>query len=252
MSSGQVWLAWREILAEVLEGVPARENVSPDWLVNPHTGRRLQLDVFYPDLQMAVHFVGAQPAARRRRVSDQEAAEAAAREEARRDLCRRHGVALATIDLTSTEPRRELDKLQVALSAVARRVARSSLPHERKVALMDMVAAARQRLSALRDRVRSPEDLGVFADKWRDRETLAARRARKRDREARPPAQAYRAGMRVTHPRFGEGVIVDVRRQNGDVYLDVDFVAGGKRTLLASLVGDKLQPLDEGAARGAP
>ncbi len=244
MSTSQYWLAWREILAEVMEGFVAHQNVSPAWLVNPHTGRRLQLDVLFPDVGLALHFVGAQPAARRRRVSDQEEEEAAAREEIRRRICRQHGVVLVTIDLRATDPRRELDKLHVGLSAVARKMARASLSHEQKVSYMDAIAAARRRLQAIRERVRNPEDLLVFADKWRDRETVALRRARTHEQPSTPSPRSYEVGMRVVHPHFGEGVIVDVRAERGEVYLEVDFVTGGKRTLMARLVADKLQPVD--------
>lgn len=244
MSTSVRWLAWREILAEVMEGFSAQENVSPEWLVNPETGRRLQLDVYYPDVHLAVHFVGAQPAARRRRVSDQELMAESARAAARRQVCRQHGVVLVNIDLTSSTPRKEMDKLHGGLSAATRRLAHASLPHERKVALMDALATARRRLSALRDRVRGEEDLEVLAEKWRDRETVAARRARaRRPNSTRPPAPTYRVGMRVDHPYFGEGVVTDVRPRNGDVEVEVDFVLKGKRTLLASLVGDKLRPV---------
>ncbi len=241
MSTAHHWLAWREILAEVLEGFSPQENVSPDWLVNPETRRRLQLDVFYPDLNFAVHFVGVQPAARRRRVSDQERAAEVAREEARRALCRQNGVVLVTIDLASTEPRRELDRLHTALSTLTRRTARSSLPAEQKRALMDTLAAARRRLMTIRERVRYPEDLDVFAEKWRDRETVALRRARASRNEAPVACRTYRVGMRVVHTRFGEGVVTAVRAEDGDVRIEVDFLTAGKRTFLGSLVGDKLE-----------
>lgn len=244
MSTAHFWLAWREILAEVLDGFSHQENVSPPWLVNPETGRRLQLDLFYPDLQLAVHFVGAQPAARRRRVSDQEKMAEAAREAARRSLCRQHGVVLVTIDLTSTEPRRELDRLHRALSTLTRRVAHASLPPTEKVALVDRLAAARQRLMSLRERIRYPEDLDVFAEKWRDRETVALRRARADAGREPKQTRTYRVGMRVIHPRFGEGKVTAVRAENGDVKIEVDFVTAGKRMFLGSLVGDKLEVLD--------
>ena len=36
--------AWREILARIFTGFDEQDNVSPAWLVNPATNRRLKLD----------------------------------------------------------------------------------------------------------------------------------------------------------------------------------------------------------------
>ena len=45
----------------------------------------------------------------------------------------------------------------------------------------------------------------------------------------------YRAGMRVTHPTWGEGIIIDSRLQDGDETLDVAFESVGFKRLVASL-----------------
>ena len=50
--------AWREILARIFEDLPNQDNVSPDWLINPATKRRLKLDKYYPDIGIAFRFVG--------------------------------------------------------------------------------------------------------------------------------------------------------------------------------------------------
>ncbi len=234
------WLAWREILAELLEGVPSQENVAPPWLVNPETKRQLTLDVLYPDLGLAVHFRGARPAAQRRRLSDVEVAAAERREQIRRELCRAHGITLVTIDLQSEEPRRALDALYTALSRVTRELAHSS--REDKVEMLERVARARRLLEDIRARVRRPEDLDVFADKWRDREARLIREARTRQEAPPPPRRRYRVGMRVHHERFGEGRVVAVEDEaNGDQRVTIDFPTAGQRTFLASLVGEKLR-----------
>jgi hypothetical protein len=36
--------AWREILARTFDGFFEQDNVSPEWLINPATKRRLKLD----------------------------------------------------------------------------------------------------------------------------------------------------------------------------------------------------------------
>lgn len=241
--SGANWLAWREVLAEVLADFEVQENVSPAWLVNPETKRQLKLDLLYPEIGLAVRFRGAQPTARRRRASDQEVAADDRREEVRRELCRRHGVVLVTLDVNSTDPRAQLDRLHAALSRITRTVATSNLAAEEKIGRMDRLAAARRRLAELRERLRRPEDLALLADKWRDRETRALRAAR-RQQATPPPAPdvRYTPGMRVIHERFGEGQVVSVKDEpNGDQQVTVDFPTNGRRTFLASLVGSRMR-----------
>ncbi len=245
MNTGIMWLAWREILYEALADARVQENVSPSWLVNPETGRRLSLDLYYPELALAVQFVGSQPAARRRRLSDQEVDAARRREQARMAVCEAHGVTLVAVNLAASEPRKELERLYQRLGTAMRRLAHAqNVPHDEKVRRMDQLARARQRLLDLRDRVRRPEDLRVFADKWRDRETRAQRAARREVRQAAPSALALTPGMTVQHPHFGQGIVVDVvPEENGDQRIVVDFPTGGRRTFLASLVQDKLTPV---------
>ena len=50
--------SWREMLARILKDFTAQENVSPEWLVNPATKRRLKLDLYYPEASLAFRFVG--------------------------------------------------------------------------------------------------------------------------------------------------------------------------------------------------
>ena len=52
--------AWREVLARVFDGFTAQYDVSPEWLVNPETNRRLKLDVLYPNIGVAIRFRGLQ------------------------------------------------------------------------------------------------------------------------------------------------------------------------------------------------
>jgi len=246
MSAYLYLMAWREIFAQALADLKAEENVSPLWLVNPGTGRRLKLDLYYPEVGLAVRFRGLRRKGQRR-TSDWELLEEEQREEIRRELCRLNGVTLVVVDLLDEEPRRSLDRIHTALSAASRRAAHASLPHERKVATLETLGTARQRLMSIRERLRSPEDLALFAEKWRDRETAAVREAQRSTRSAVPTAKRkrrrYVAGMRVTHARFGEGLIVAVRPEGDDAQVTVDFHQAGQRTFLASLVSDKLLPV---------
>ena len=59
--------AWREILARVFDDPDLLTNVSPDWLVNPGSGRRLKLDCLCRPLGVAVRFSGLTSKGQRRR-----------------------------------------------------------------------------------------------------------------------------------------------------------------------------------------
>ncbi len=55
-------------------------------------------------------------------------------------------------------------------------------------------------------------------------------------RQAAPIVQArYRPGMRVNHPNWGEGLVIDSRIQDGDETIDVAFESVGFKRLLGSL-----------------
>jgi len=43
---------------KVLPGVKCIRNIRPDWLKNPGTGRNLELDIYYPELNLAFEFGG--------------------------------------------------------------------------------------------------------------------------------------------------------------------------------------------------
>ena len=58
---------WREVLARIFDGFEIAYGVSPEWLVNPDTNRRLKLDYLFPDIAVAVRFVGLTGTGQRRR-----------------------------------------------------------------------------------------------------------------------------------------------------------------------------------------
>ena len=49
---------WREVLARIFDGFETEFGISPEWLINPETNRRLKLDYLFPDVGVAVRFVG--------------------------------------------------------------------------------------------------------------------------------------------------------------------------------------------------
>ena len=56
----QYAMGWREIFTRILGDFTVEENVTPAWLRNPNTKRLLKLDLFYPDVGVAVRLQGLQ------------------------------------------------------------------------------------------------------------------------------------------------------------------------------------------------
>ena len=50
----------RGLLAHYLPSERPIYNLRPDWLINPSTGNKLELDIFYPSLQIAIEIDGIQ------------------------------------------------------------------------------------------------------------------------------------------------------------------------------------------------
>lgn len=238
-------MAWREILARTMQGFAVESDVSPAWLVNPATNRRLKLDLLYPEVGLAVRFVGL-TAKGQPKQSDWELQEEAQRDQTREELCRQHGVELFLLDADHPHPGEQLQRLRTILSRLSRTLAQGDRPDQDKLTVMPLLAAARSRLDEITRRVKRPEDLALFAELWRDRETAAIAAAR-----APMPASAIKLarplrlaeGARVQHARFGSGLVETVDPANGDPQITILFDSGEQRTFLASLVSDKLQAL---------
>ncbi len=229
---------WREVLARIFTGFEAEYGVTPEWLVNPETNRRLKLDCLYPEIGLAIRFVGLEGGARKRRRSDEEVAEEAAREDARTAVCREHGVTLVSID-PDDEPQTALRSMERGLARASAQVARGGLAHAAKQQLMPRLGQARQRAGEFTTRLTTPERLNLYAEMWWDRQTALAAQA-----PARPPTapRRYTVGMEVTHVKHGPGRVSAVEREGNETKVTVDFVEAGVRSFYASLVGDKLLP----------
>ena len=162
--------AWREILARTFAGYIEQDNVSPEWLVNPATNRKLKLDKFYPDAGIAVRFIGL-TAKGQGRQSDWEALETEQRDQTRAELCRQNGVQLATID-PNEDIVKQMDSLLSIMARASRILAQSSRPDSYKVQWMPALASARDRAEKLRSAlVKNPEQMiANLADGWRERE----------------------------------------------------------------------------------
>jgi len=238
-------MAWREILARVFEGFEREEDVSPPWLVNPSTRRRLKLDVLYPEIGIAIRFVGLRGKGRKF-LSDWELLEEEQRDQTRAELCRLNGVALVRIPVISEQPGRSLRELSAELGRASRRIAQEKRSRGERRRLLAQLDEARRRCETIIRRVRTPEDLALYAELWRDREaaivaSLQAAPPPSRPRRRRKQPR-YAAGMAVTHTAFGPGEVVSVIPEGDDARVVVRFVTAGERTFLASLVADKLLP----------
>jgi hypothetical protein len=231
---------WREVLARIFDGFETEYGVSPEWLVNPDTNRRLKLDCRFPDVGVAVRFVGLEGSTKRRK-SDEEVLAEAERERARADVCRAHGVVLISID-PDGEPRVALRSLEMGLARAAAQLAQNAIvPHVRKQRLMPQLSLARRRAGEFTGKLNPPEKLNIYAEMWWDRQaSLSASTAQTKKPAVKP--QAYRVGMEVVHERFGPGRVIEITPDGKDLVITVDFPESGVRTFYASLVAGKLMP----------
>lgn len=242
MSMSHNIIAWREILARIFAGFTEQENVSPDWLVNPATRRRLKLDKYYPEAGIAVRFVGL-TAKGQGRLSDWEVLETEQRDQTRAELCRINGVQLVLID-PEEDPAKQLDGLLRVLARASRTLAQSDQPTAHKQRWMPALNRARTTAADLHARIaRHPEQMmGTLAEGWRDREAGLASQLTVLESAPRPRAGAasYVVGQRVRHDRFGAGVITALRVEDNDTTLTILFDGEQERTFLASLAQEKL------------
>jgi hypothetical protein len=224
--------AWREIFTRIFEGENTQFNVTPEWLVNPATQRRLKLDLLYPDLGIAIRFEGLQGKQRRQRLSLEEETQQRVRDEARAEVCQAHGIQLVEVHLTSDRPDVIFRQLDEALSRAGQR-ARDEKQQRR-------LKAVRVAANTLARKIGSAAGLSLYADLWGDRQYKSPQPAQ----EAPPKTLSviYKEGMEVEHTVFGPGVVLATAPSNGDTLVTVDFITAGKKTLAASLVGDKLMP----------
>lgn len=236
--------AWREMLARILKDFTAQENVSPEWLVNPATKRRLKLDLYYPEASLAFRFVGL-TAKGQGRQSDWEVMEDEQRDQTRQELCRLNGVQLLLVDPLE-EPVKQMDHLIRLLSRANRLMAQGDRPVSEKMIWQPRLSLAVSQAEELRTRVaRNPEQMMAnLAESWRDRELnggpalppeplpIPANAA-----EALPPLEV---GQRVQHVKFGTGVVTACNGSGTDATISILFDGDQERTFLAALVADKI------------
>jgi hypothetical protein len=238
--------AWREILARVFTGLQHQENVSPEWLVNPATKRRLKLDLYYPEIGFAVRFVGI-TAKGQGRQSDWELLEEEQRDQTRAELCRRQQVQLMLLEPLE-EPLKLMDTLARLLFRAYRAMDRRNLPEAERQAWLVKIDGARDCANDLRSRInRDPEQMmSNLAASWRDREAGRLAPPIENEPAARPQARngppiRLEPGQRIIHERFGAGVVTACLPEENDLRITILFDGEQERTFLASLLQDKLR-----------
>ena len=229
-----IWIltnAWREIFARIFADIETTFNVTPEWLINPATNRRLKLDMLYPELDLAVRIEGLQGKNRRQRPSLDEEIQQQIRDKARIEICRQHGIELIVIDMLADDPKPLFQDIDMRLGRAGERLSHSALAAK--------VREARATAATIGRRVKTFSDIKPYADLWEDRQYKLADPVT----VSTPPSSAainFTEGTAVEHTAFGPGVIVAIAPNEGDPILTVDFITAGQKSLIASLVGDKL------------
>ncbi len=222
---------WREIFTRIFDGVKTVHNISPEWLVNPVTHRRLKLDMLYPDIGVAVRLDGLKGKQRRSRLSLEEEEQKRIRDEARVQVSQEQGVQLIIVNIVTSKPKTIFQQIDTALS----RVAQETFEKE----LLAQIKTARSTASTIMRQINSIDKFNLYADLWEDRQY---RITEPEPTQPTTPKISYTEGMEVEHSTFGPGVVLSTTPSNGDMLVKVDFITAGEKTLAASLVGDKLLP----------
>jgi len=242
--------AWREILARCFDGQEMQPNVSPEWLVNPATRRRLKLDYYFPGVDVAVRFTGLTAKGQGRR-SDWEVLEDEQRDQTRVELCKAHGVQLAVVDPLD-DPVKQMDGLLGVLSRASRVVAEGEKPRDAKKKAMNGLAKIIKESTRIRTSLaQKPEQtLATLAESWRDREAGIATELQQASAQAAKNTNGAKAarkfrqldvGQSIMHSHFGKGVITALDGEGAEMRISILFDGDRERTFLASLVADKLQ-----------
>jgi len=238
--------AWREILARVFFAFNPQENVSPPWLINPATRRRLKLDCYYADAGVAVRFVGLKAKGQGRQ-SDWEVLEEEQRDQTRTELCQANGVQLFLVDALD-DPLKQLDALIRLLSRAGRVLAQGDRAVQEKMLWQPRLSEARGRAEEIRRLVaqRSEQMMANLADSWRDRESGYSAAAeplplpKPSGEMTRFLAVQLKEGLRVAHVKFGSGVVTALTGTGDDTRISILFDGDQERTFLVNLVFDKL------------
>jgi len=230
--------AWREIITRIFDGFDPQFNVSPNWLINPETHRRLKLDLLYPEIGVAIRFEGLKARQNKHRASLEEELQEKDRTTARDQVCKTHGISLATLNFSSAEPSQVLVTLEETMSRATRLLAKDNHRSlEEKTPVLEKLSRARIKASKFRRTILKDKDLDTYSALWYDRQYQDSGTNKQ---VVTAPIPVLKAGMHVEHTHFGDGLVEKVESKNEDVLVTIDFIQAGRRTFLASLLGDKI------------
>lgn len=229
--------ALKEVLARIFDGFETEYHVSPDWLINPETHRKLKLDVLYPEIGLAIRFQGLRAKQQRAPKSRQDILIDRRRDDVRRHLCERNGVSLAVLNLNTDKFHKLFQELETAMSRASNRFKQDkSRAPEEILTLLNRLSQPRSKARQFRQKIHTDKDWGLYNELWLDRQYLAA------EPESAPaaPAPALSEGMVVEHTHFGLGEVVSVSASGEDTLVTIRFEEGDTRTFMAALLGDKI------------
>lgn len=230
----QITNGWREIFARIFAEFETKLNVSPEWLVNPTTKRRLKLDLLYPQVGVAVRFEGTEVKQRRRRLSLEEEAQQRVRDDARVEVCQAHGIDLIVVDLSLETPKPVFQDIDQKLSRASQRL--------KTAELRSKLSQARAIASSLARQAPSYSQFKLYADLWEDRQYQVVVPVSAPAAVPTKRAASFSVGMEVEHSNYGPGFVVAATPSDGDTLVTVDFITAGQKTFAVSLVADKLRP----------
>jgi peptide/nickel transport system permease protein len=125
---------WRAIIDQIFDGFIPVDAATADWLEVPGTGHKLDVDILFPELGIAVWFEDSQDV-----LLPHEVAPGGMRA----TLCHQAGIFLIVAGGELNAKSRTLAQTRAALSAVARRVAQQKGAQKAKLALLPRIASAK-------------------------------------------------------------------------------------------------------------
>ncbi len=233
--------AWREVITRVFEDFEVQYNIKPDWLVNPITNKHLKLNMYYPEIGLAVYLSGLKSRHQRRRLSMEDEQNSLARDRYRYSICEQNGICLADLNLSDSNVSKPLVELELAMSRTTQQIFADEDMHETdKIILLERMALARRRVHDFKNKIKSDTDLGMYMASWNDRKF--------RESEPSPtPAPIskdefpIKEGMIIEHNHFGHGLVCSVTSSSDDVIVIIEFDDEKERKFMGSLLLDKIK-----------
>src|SRR5690606_9202830 len=117
----------RSFLALLVDSNDCVDRCRPDFLVNPASGEKLELDRFYPVNRVAFEFNGKQHFEATGRFTKQEVEAQKRRDATKNQICKEKGIALVTVTANDLSLQRMLEKVGALLPRRALRGFRSTI-----------------------------------------------------------------------------------------------------------------------------